>query len=271
MLEAYDYYLRGKAALYAATDDAGAVEARRHFEQAIEIDPQFAAPYCYLVRILNNVTLHLAPGQPIAPFRDRAWEYARLAAVLDDADPHAHICLGWCHLWRGEFEQASLQFDLAERLNPNDADRAMDRGTGWMFLGDIERALDCMRTGMGLNPQTPDSYLADLAEAYFVAKRYGDMLRILERIPEQSLLTPAWKAAGYALSGDAAKAAAEANRFISALRAKWAGDPGDGSPEYVEWVLSLCPFQRQEDRDHLVSALRLAGLTDRVSKDEKSM
>lgn len=266
MLQAYDYYLRGKAVLNAATDAAGAGEARHYFEQAIAIDPAFAYPYCYLVRILNNVTMYAAPGRPLGPFREQAWRYARIAASLDDADPHTHICLAWCHLWRGEFEPARKHLETAEALNPNDADRAMDRGTGWVYLGEIDRALECMQTGMRLNPLHPYSYLADLAEAYFVAERYDDALQLLERIPDQSLLTPAWKAAAYGLCGNRGRAEAEASRFVANLRAAWAGDPAAGPEDYVAWVLSLCPFARVEDRDRLLSGLRLAGLPASLSE-----
>ncbi len=262
MLQAYDYYLRGKAAFYAATDAVGAGEARQFFERAIEIDPEFSYPYCYLVRILNNVTVYGAPGQSLEPFREQAWQYAKRAASLDDADPHTHVCLAWCHLYRHDFEPARQHLELAEQLNPNDADRAMDRGTGWLYLGEIERALACMEKGMRLNPHHPNSYIVDLAEAYFVARRYREMLQLLERIPDQSLVWAAWKAAAHALLGDHAKAQIEAERFKSNLRAAWRGDPKAGPAEYVEWLMSFSPFYRAEDREHLLLGFKLAGLSN---------
>ena len=64
LLQAYDYYLRGKAALYAATDAKGTAEAKDYFERAITVDPDFAYPYAYLTRIYNNL-------QPCTPRRAR--------------------------------------------------------------------------------------------------------------------------------------------------------------------------------------------------------
>lgn len=262
MLEAYEHYLRGKAVIYAATDASGVVEARKHFEKAIAIDPQFAAPYCYLVRILNNVTEFTSPGEPVAPYRSEAWRLAKIAVSLDDSEPHAHLVLAWCHLWRGEFENARRHLETAERLNPNDPDRAMDCGTGWLYLGEIDRAIACMMRGIESSPHCPDLYLADLAEAYFLAGRYEEMLEVIERIPDLSLLMPAWRAAGYALAGDLPKAAAQAGRFAEGVSAVWAGASGAGPADYVAWMMSLSPFRRPEDRERLLSGLRLAGLPD---------
>jgi len=260
LLQAYDYFLRGKAALYAATDAPGTEQARLYFEQAVEADPSFAQAYCYLVMILNTLTLYVYPGRPPEPFRAQAWNFASKAAALDDADPHTHTCIAWCHLWRGEFDQARRHIETAEQLNPNDADRAMDCGLAWVYLGDIEAAFRCMELGMRLNPRPPGSYLADMAEAHFVARRYDQAIELMERVPDQSPLTAGWKAAALASSGDMARAKEEAARFVSNLKTAWVGAPGAGVPEYVGWLMSFSPFYREEDRSHLMQGLQLAGL-----------
>ncbi len=264
---AYDCYLRGKSCFYAARDGTGIAEARRHFEEAIEIDPQFASAYSYLARIDNNLTMYSAAGTSLAPLRERAWNEARKAAALDDSDPHAHICLAWCHLWRREFEAARKHLDMATRLNPNDPDRAMDRGTTLIYLGEPEAAIEVMTTGIRLNPFHPDSYLADLAEAYFVARRYDDMIGIAERIADPSPRFAAWKAAAYAFAGREAEARREADKFLANVRAIWAGDAGAGPAEFVAWLLSFSPFRRREDVEHFVSGLRQAGLEGKAAEE----
>jgi hypothetical protein len=86
------------------------------------------------------------------------------------------------------------------------------------------------------------------------------MLQLLERIPDQSLLTPAWRAAGYALAGDLGRGRAEAARWVSLVRAEWAGDPDAGPADYVRWAMSFNPFCRPDDREHMLRGLQLAGL-----------
>jgi len=257
---AYDCYLRGKAAYYSAHDARAWSEASKFFEEAVAIDPQFAAPYCYLARIENNFTMFWVAGTPLEPFRERAWQYARKAVALDDSDAHAHFCLAWCHLWRHEFEAARKHLDISMRLNPNDAERAVDRGTTLMYLGDVDAGIESMTLGIRLNPYHPDAFLGDLAEAYFVAHRYDEMLKLAEQIPDPSPRFPAWKSAAYAYAGRMEEARREAQNFVTKVRAIWAGDASAGTPEYVSWLLSFSPFRNEADRRHLVEGLKRAGL-----------
>ncbi len=257
---AYDCYLRGKAAYYSAHEAKAWVEAAKYFEEAIAIDPQFAAPYCYLARIENNFTMFGAAGTPLAPFRERAWQYAKTAVALDDSDAHAHFCLAWCHLWRHEFEAARKHLDISTRLNPNDAERAVDRGTTLMYLGEVDAAVESMTLGIRLNPYHPDAFLGDLAEAYFVAHRYDEMLKLAAQIPDPSPRFPAWKAAAFAYVGRQDEARREAENFIARVRAIWAGDAAAGPREYVAWLLSFSPFRNESDRRHLIEGLKRAGI-----------
>jgi TolB-like protein/class 3 adenylate cyclase len=260
-MRAYDCYLRGKAKYHAAADGPGKIEARRLFEEAIRLDPEFARPYCYLAAIDNSLALFSAAGTSLAPLREQAKQFALKAAALDDSDPLTHLSLAWSHLWRREFDAARKHLDIATALNPNDADRAMDRGTTLMYLGEPDAAIDIMLGAMRLNPFHPESYIVDLAEAYFTAHRYDDMIRLAEQIQGGSPSFMAWKAAAYAYSGREQDARRCAEQFVNGVHAIWGGDPAAGPNEYVEWLMSFCPFRRQEDADHLVLGLQRAGLT----------
>jgi TolB-like protein len=257
---AYELYLRGKAAYVSGHNARAWSDAAKYFEEAIRVDPQFSGPYCYLARIENNFTLYRGAGTPLAPFRERAWQYALKAVELDDSDEHAHFCLAWCHMWRHEFEAARKHLDISTRLNPNDAERAVDRGTTLMYLGEVEAGIESMTLGIRLNPYHPDAFLGDLAEAYFVAHRYDDMLKLADQIRDPSPRFPAWKAAAYAYAGRMEQAKREAESFVTKVRAIWAGDASAGTPEYVSWLLSFSPFRNEADRRHLVDGLKRAGL-----------
>jgi len=259
-MRAYDCYLRAKALYYAATDAAGRMEARRLFEEAIRLDSAFAAPYGFIVRVDNTQAKFAGAGAPIGSLRESAWRAAQRAATLDDSDAMIQLELAWCHLWRGEFDAAERHLKIAMDLNPNDPDRAVDFGTTLMYLGDAERAIELMNAAMHLNPLHPDTYVTDLAEANFVARRYEEMLKLAEQVPDASPQFAAWKAAGYAFAGRSAEAEAQARLFIKNMKAIWAGDPEAAEAEYVQWLLSFCPFRRSEDLQHLMEGLRLAGL-----------
>jgi TolB-like protein len=258
-MRAYDCYLRGREKYYAATDQAGWNEARELFEAAIALDDTFARAYCYLAAIDNNAA-HRPIGLPVDSLREKARSLSLKAVSLDASDPLAHLSVAWAHLWRGEFDAAERHLEIATRLNPNDADRAMDRGTTLMYLGQPEKAIEVMTAGMRLNPFHPESYAVDLAEAYFVAHRYGDMLAIAETLPHPSLKLTAWKAAALALSNRVAEAEKQARAFVEGVRRAWEGDPGADEPAYVQWLLSLSPFRQDADRAHLIEGLARAGI-----------
>jgi adenylate cyclase len=264
-MRAYDCYLRGKALFYATTGASGRQEARRHFEEAIAVDPEFARAYCYLAAIDNNMTMYLGAGTSIEPLRERARQLALKAVSLDDGDPMTHLSLAWCHLWSREFDAARKHLDVAMQLNPNDSEQSMVRGTALMYLGEPEAAIEVMRSAMRLNPFHSDAHRADLAEAYFAARRYEEMIAIAEQLPAISPIFVAWKAAGYAHAGRLKEAQQHAESFAASVRAMWAGDPAAETPEYVSWLLAFHPFKRSSDTENLVHGLELAGLNARRS------
>jgi len=259
-MRAYDRFLQGRALYYTARSVTELAEAKRHLAQAVELDPLLARAYCYLAAIDHHLVFH-QPGDPaLAAARERAWYLSTRAVALDGDDPMTHLSMAWCHMWRQEFEPARHHLDIATRLNPNDADRAMDRGTTLVYLGEPEVAVDLMKAAMRLNPFHPDNYLADLAEAHFVARHYDEMLRIAEHIVAPSPKFVAFKAAAFAYVGCFDEARAHAERFVAHMREIWSGDKSAGTPQFVSWLLLSCPFRRKEDTDHLVRGLELAGL-----------
>jgi adenylate cyclase len=266
-MRAYDCYLRGKSLFYSAEDAESREAARRHFEQAITIDPEFARAYCFLAAIYNNLSMSQAAGTPVEPPRERAHQLALKAVFLDDSDPLTHLSLAWCHLWGREFDAAQKHLDIAAQLNPNDSEQAMLRGTALMYLGEPDAAIELMRTAMRLNPFHSDANRADLAEAYFVARRHEEMLAIAEQLPAASTQFIAWKAAGYAYAGDMKKARQHAESFVESVRAIWAGDRAAGAPEFIAWLLAFSPFRRASDAKYLVHGLELAGLTAQAPRE----
>ena len=266
-MRAYDCFLRGKALYDKSGDAAAQAEAKRLFEQAVTIDPDYARAYCYLAGIDNNVVIYAAGNPMLVAARERAWHFATRAVALDASDPLPHLSMAWCHLWRREFDAARHHLDIATRLNPNDADRAMDRGTTLMYLGEPEAAIEVMKAAMRLNPFHPETYLADLAEAHFAARHYDEMLKIAGQITDPSPKFTAWKAAANAYAGCYEEARAYAARFIARMREIWTGDPSAGPAEFAAWVLFSCPFKRKEDADHLARGLELAGLSAPEAKE----
>jgi hypothetical protein len=88
---AYDCLLRGRQCLNRYTKD-GELEARQHFEQALELDPDYAAAYAGLsISYLHEyeASWSEAPDEAL----ERASMLAKKAVALDDADSSARYAI----------------------------------------------------------------------------------------------------------------------------------------------------------------------------------
>jgi TolB-like protein/Flp pilus assembly protein TadD len=153
-LDAYDYFLRGVAALHQFTRE-GNNDALNLFYKAIELDPEFAAAYglaarCYAQRLANGWIIDR--GREIAE-TDRL---ARRAAQVgkDDAVALCGAGLSLALVVRAVEDGAAL-IERALVLNPNLA-------TAWHFgglvagwLGKAEEAIEHFARAMRLSPLDP--------------------------------------------------------------------------------------------------------------------
>ncbi|MBV9568462.1 MAG: adenylate/guanylate cyclase domain-containing protein, partial [Hyphomicrobiales bacterium] len=117
-LDAYDYYLRGIAALHRWSREANN-EALRLFYRAIELDPQFASAYGMAARCYSQ---RKASGWMISHAREVAEteRLARHAALLgkDDAVPLCTAGIAFAYVL-GEHDYGAALMDRAVALNPN--------------------------------------------------------------------------------------------------------------------------------------------------------
>jgi adenylate cyclase len=254
-LDAYDYYLRGTASAHQFARDANS-EALRLFQRAIEIDPNFAAPYggavrCYAQRRANGWMAD--PALEIA----ETMRLARRAVGLgkDDAGALAWGGLGLALVGR-QLDDGAAFVDQALTLNPNLA-------TAWhvsalirLWLGEPEVALEHEARAMRLSPLDPliGQMQSATAWAHLSAGRCDDASSWAGRaIREMPSWVPAHivAAASNALAGrsDAAQQAAANLRQLS--------------PTFrLSQVGNVFPLRRPEDLIRLVDGLRRAGLPE---------
>ncbi len=204
-LDAYDYYLRGLAAVYMWTNESNS-EALRLFDTATEIDPKFAAAFgnaalCYNWRATN--------GWMTDPMRERG-EALRLArcAVGVGKDDAAALSMAGFTMARlgGELDTGAGLIDQALRLNPNLAAGWLSIGWVRVWLGQADEAIDCFAKAMRLSPVDPHMFnmQAGTASGYFIAGRYEEACLWSDRaIGNQSKFGPALRvgAASQALAG----------------------------------------------------------------------
>jgi TolB-like protein/Tfp pilus assembly protein PilF len=116
--EAFDKYLRGWHYMRQGWGRDDFLGARKHFAEAVELDPEFAQAHALLS--LTETSLgnfrHLAP-KDVFP---SAYASASTAVALDDSLPEAHAAMGWLALsYQFDWEEAAKEFRRAIELAPS--------------------------------------------------------------------------------------------------------------------------------------------------------
>jgi adenylate cyclase len=245
--EAYDCLLRGREQ-YRLFSREGNDNARRLFQQAIELDPTYAAAHAGLAEAyLHDWFL----GVPEA--LDRSLQLALEASALDPSQPLALEALGNAWLFNGEHEKAIAAARQWTELEPSNADAHANLAAALNFGGEPEKVIALIDKAMRLNPYYPFYYILYKGQAYLVMKRYEDALEALRRSVAHNpdALPPrVYLAACLGLMDRIAPAHdALANVFRIA-------------PEFsTGWVRTFLPYRRAADSELLMDGLRKAGLS----------
>ncbi len=152
--------MRGRESLRKGTIE-GDPEARIFFERALELDPHLARAYSGLSLSHFNEWSCQAWIQWDETER-LAYQFARRAADLDNADAMVEIVLGRITLYRRQFDEAAEHIARALALNPNEADVLAYAAACRAFLGDGASGLELATKAMRLNPVSADWYIGPM-------------------------------------------------------------------------------------------------------------
>jgi adenylate cyclase len=255
-LDAYDYFLRGMASFHLFTRDS-LVEARRLYQHATELDPNYASSYgMAAVCILFSK----ASGWLADPDRDTAdgVRLARRATAVGREDPTALWAGGYCLAYlAGELETAASFIERALALNPNSA--AAWSTSGWVltFLGEPADAIQRFERAMRLSPLDPFAFYAcvGMCATHLFAGRYDEAVSWARKASqEQSNSATSWRfaAIAYALS----------DRIVEARDAMARLREIDPTLRLANLARVAAPFRRPEDLACFTEGLRKAGLPE---------
>jgi adenylate cyclase len=184
-LEAYDYYLRGMEHWGSLTKD-GTLQARRMFEKAVELDPQFALAHTFLGHTyLRELAWHWSQDPQAV---DRAFALAQKALALDDSLPVAHNLLGFVYAWKGQPELCLAEGERAIALDPNCSWCYSDLAEMLIIAERPEEALGLVEKAMRLDPHNTAYFSFVSGWAYRSLGRYEEAIaaqkRVLTRNPD---------------------------------------------------------------------------------------
>lgn len=117
--EAYEAYLRGRYHANHGTEEHRA-KAALHYQQAIDADPGFGAPYGSLAMLHAHGGFYLS-GQAGPESKSKARELALKALELDPMLETAHLALAAAETADWDWAGSEREFRTALDLNPNNA------------------------------------------------------------------------------------------------------------------------------------------------------
>jgi serine/threonine-protein kinase len=147
-LRAFDLYLRGKSEANRWQLES----ARKLFEQAANLDPNFAMAHVEIAGIYLKEAL--SENRPPAETMSRAKQSAMRALEIDSDLSEAHAVLGSIEArYDWNWKAAEQRFRKAISLNPNDSQAYFSYASDVLLpLGRTEEALEQCRIGQQLDP-----------------------------------------------------------------------------------------------------------------------
>lgn len=244
-LNAYELYLLGTEKL-EQVNRADVEEAVRLLTRAVEQDPGLARAWVEL-----SHSHGILAGFGLEPDKNRALsaDAAKRAVQQDPRDAEAHAVYAITMGDRGEFERAKAEFDIALRLGPGQFE-VLTFYVDWASTyGEPERTAQMVDKAVSLNPSFPMWSARIFTHAYFMANRYEDALRMLDRLTPENYGKKHWVIRSGALSAldrteEAKASVADAIRRFPDLT--------------VEGIVNQVGFNEVE-RQRLVEAMQLAG------------
>ncbi len=213
-LEAYDYYLRGLEYFFRLTKEAN-TQAQQMLEKALALDPNYAQAYASLSTVYWIRRWY--QWSPDPQNLERAFELARKAVELDDAQPIAHWTLGYVYLMKRQHEQAIAEAERTIALDPNNANAYVQLGDLLVYVGRAQETIGLVEKAMRLNPHYPAPYANALGLGYLATGRYEEAIAPLkEAIRRMPNFGPAhWNlTVVYSELGREAEARAEAAEIL---------------------------------------------------------
>ena len=243
-IQAHDYANRSEHFL----DDS--LKAEQLFEQAIKLDPKFAAAFAGLSMVESSIYHSF---EPTPARREKARLNADESLRLQPNLPEGHLALGFSYYYGDrDYERALAEFEIAKRDLPNQAEAYFAIGAIQRRQGKWTESNANLNKAAALDPKNL-SILINLAYSYMALRDFDASEKTLDRataVAPQSWATVGLKAYLAILSkGDLTLA----EKQLSSL-------PGDVDPNgMVTWARSWVLILQRKFPEALAAAQKFPG------------
>jgi adenylate cyclase len=250
-LDAWGAYQSGLWHLSKAGVDDTAL-AQKFFQQAINLDPNFAGGYTGLAFAQRHAAARFQQSG-LAEAQSSAEALARRAVALDGNDAEARTCLGHLLMGRGDYEGALAEIERALEMCPNLASAHGVLGATLMFSGHPKNGRVALEKCIRLDPRNPHLTirLLDIAMSFYLSREYASAIeaakRTIRSYPDFPL-TYRWLAAALGQTGRIEEAKQALEKAIAMA-----------PTSFDMYVRTRVPWHRPEDHAHMLEGLRKAG------------
>jgi adenylate cyclase len=251
-LEAYLKLMQARQYMQSLNKENVAL-ARKLTEDAIALDPQYAAANAMLCRVqLFEVTVGVYKNAREA--LEQAIKLGEKAIALDDSSSYAHAMLAFGYSRLKEYDKGISEAEKAVSLDPNSAHAYHALGSALDWAGRPQEAIPFLKKSLRLSPIPIDTTtLIRLGTAYRQLGQYEEGVasfkKALQLYGADHLVAHLQLAGTYPLMGREKEAHAEAAEVMRI-------DPKFSLESYAR----ILPYKDQKAIDDYVSALRKAGL-----------
>ena len=173
--DAYSNYLKARQQL--SFRGGTLLEARRLFENAIKLDPDFAPAHSGLSRTLSIMPNYIDFGN-VKPLMDSAKLEANKALALNANNGEAYSVLGTIAAYYDwDWDAAEQAFSKSMAISPNDAEMYNFFGDFYWIVFNKKLAIEMESKAVELDPLLSVNY-GNLAMAYYSAQDYDNAIKI---------------------------------------------------------------------------------------------
>ena len=183
---AWEEYLQGLRCFHEQQhkdhEDPSLVQARQHFEQAIDLDPSLSDAYAYLSICGAFELFHFTVQDPHKTLETMITD-GRKAEALNPENPMAHTAIATAYMLRGEHSTACEHAQRAVKFNPSFAVSYLGLAGAQVHSGDYQQGEISILKAFELSPTDPEltNFFHAKAEALLGQGKYEEALVAIEQ------------------------------------------------------------------------------------------
>ncbi|HZM08676.1 MAG TPA: protein kinase [Candidatus Limnocylindrales bacterium] len=182
--QAYDAYLRGQALVQYFDQPEQLEAARRHFEEALQSDPDYPLALAGLSWVEGQIYRNLDSNPS---HLQRAEQFAQRALAVDPRLAETHLALGTVMADKYDYTGAAREFRTATDLDPDNAYAwdLLSWSLGYEQPPEAAAAEKAVREALRLAPSMYEAYY-HLGRALLAQQRYAEAITAFEHARELS-------------------------------------------------------------------------------------